>query len=158
MIARGQFRSDLYYRLGTLHVEMPPLRERAEDIPTLTRHFLARIDARFGLSRRFSADALARLHAWHWPGNVRELLHAVEAAAVLATGAVIEVDDLPRHLRGVRRTESTVMRTLDSLEREHIVSVLQAVGGNRHQAASVLGISERTLYRKLGDYGMEAGE
>ena len=155
MIARGQFRSDLYYRLGTLHVEMPPLRDRVEDIPTLARHFLARIDARFGLTRRFSPDALARLQAWHWPGNVRELLHAVEAAAVLAAADQIEVDDLPRHVRGARRAESAVMRTLDSLEREHIVAVLQAVGGNRHQAAAVLGISERTLYRKLSDYGLD---
>ncbi len=155
MIARGQFRSDLFYRLGTLHVEMPPLRDRVDDIPTLARHFLARIDARYGLTRRFSPEALARLQAWQWPGNVRELLHAVEAAAVLATGELIEVDDLPRHMRGPKRTESTVMRTLDSLEREHIISVLQAVAGNRHQAASVLGISERTLYRKLSDYGLD---
>ena len=156
MIARGQFRSDLYYRLGTLHVEMPPLRDRVEDIPTLARHFLARIDARYGLQRRISAEAMARLQAWHWPGNVRELLHAVEAAAVLATGEVIEVEDLPRHVRGTRRQETAVMRTLESLERDHIISVLQTVGGNRHQAASVLGISERTLYRKLSDYGLEA--
>ena len=158
MIARGQFRSDLYYRLGTLHIEIPPLRERVEDIPILARHFLARIDARFGQARRFTADALARLQAWHWPGNVRELLHAVEAAAVLASGEAIDVDDLPRHVRGARRAESAVMRSLESLEREHIVAVLQAVGANRHQAAQVLGISERTLYRKLGDYGLESGE
>jgi DNA-binding NtrC family response regulator len=158
MIAKGQFRSDLYYRLGTLHIEIPPLRERLEDIPILAKHFLARIDARFGQARRFSLDALSRLQAWHWPGNVRELLHAVEAAAVLATGDTLEVADLPRHIRGNKRQETSVLRSLDALEREHIVAVLQAVGGNRHQAASVLGISERTLYRKLGEYGLESGE
>lgn len=158
MTRRGYFRSDLFYRLGTLRIEVPPLRDRVEDIPALTEHFLGRIDARFGgPRRRFSAEAMRRLQAWRWPGNVRELQHAVEAAVVLSDGPLIDVEHLPADLQQASATGGK-LRTLQELEREHIAQVLVAVTGNRSQAAHILGISERTLYRKLAEHGLELPE
>lgn len=157
MMRRGFFRTDLFYRLGTIRIDVPPLRDRIEDIPALADHFLARIEARFGQNRRFSPAALRQLQAWRWPGNVRELLHTVEAAAVLASGPTIEVTDLPPEVRGATPSVNRLC-TLEELEREHIIAVLRAVAGNRNQAAQTLGISERTLYRKVSEYALDVGD
>jgi DNA-binding NtrC family response regulator len=161
LVRQGLFREDLYYRLRTIAVEMPPLRARAGDVELLAGHFVRRLNARYGFEKRIGAEAMALLHRHPWPGNVRELLHAVEAAAILCTG----VEILPAHLPGPIRGDGTTaaapepgssgsLASLAELERQHIERVLGACGGRRAQAASTLGISERNLYRKLREFGL----
>jgi DNA-binding NtrC family response regulator len=154
MVRQGHFREDLYYRMSTISIEIPPLRQRPGDIELLARHFVAALNDRFGSSKRIGAEALARLRAHAWPGNVRELLHAVEAAMVVCEGDEIEPRHLPAPLR-VQQAAGRKMATLDELERQHIRSALDACGGHRGQAARILGISERNLYRKLKEYGFD---
>jgi len=161
LVRQGLLREDLYYRLRTIAVEMPPLRARAGDVELLAGHFVRRLNARYGFEKRIGAEAMALLHRHPWPGNVRELLHAVEAAAILCTG----VEILPAHLPGPIRGDGTTaaapepgssgsLASLAELERQHIERVLGACGGRRAQAASTLGISERNLYRKLREFGL----
>jgi DNA-binding NtrC family response regulator len=155
-IARGYFREDLFYRLATFTVEIPPLRERHEDIRLLVEHFAARINARFSLAKRFSPEAMEALVAHRWPGNVRELLHVVEQTVVLSESEVIGLADLPPSIpvASERREDNHVgeLLTLDEVKRRHIFSVLARVGGNRAQAARILGTSERSFYRMLEKY------
>ena len=162
MVAQGLFREDLYYRLITIAVELPPLRARAGDVERLAGHFLARLNGRYGFQKRFGPAALDRLAAHDWPGNVRELLHAVEAAVVVCEGPEVGVEHLPPALRSpiaaaaVPSAPVEALPTLRDLERSHIERALSACGGRRAQAARVLGISERNLYRKLREYGILA--
>jgi DNA-binding NtrC family response regulator len=158
LVRQGLFREDLYYRLATIAIEIPPLRERCGDIGLLADHFIARLNARSGSEKRLSAGALERLGEHPWPGNVRELLHAIEAAMVACEGEEILVEHLPQPLRAHGRPPQEVeeiaaaFSTLEELERAHVERVLKATGGHRGQAAKILGISERNLYRKLGEY------
>jgi DNA-binding NtrC family response regulator len=152
MVRQGHFREDLYYRLSTIRIELPPLRRRGADIDLLARHFVAMLNERFGGSKRLGDAALAALRRHPWPGNVRELLHTVEAAMV-----VCEIDEiLPEHLpiRPPQAAEPSRLPTLEELEREHIRAALAAANGHRAQAAKTLGISERNLYRKLKEHGL----
>ena len=156
-IARGHFREDLFYRLATFTVEIPPLRERREDVGLLVEHFTERVNARFSLAKRFSAEAVDALVRYDWPGNVRELLHTVEQTVVLCDSEVIALADLPPPICASAAEpagEAGVgeMLTLREVERRHIFSVLAKVGGNRAQAARILGTSERTCYRLLEKY------
>ncbi len=159
-VEAGRFREDLYWRLNVIAVRMPPLRDRLEDIVPLAEHFLAKVKAATGREQPSGFDdaVLDVLRAARWPGNVRELENAVERAVVLARGDVIGVEDLPPGVTeatesaappssGVIRFE--VGQSLAALEREAIVRTLEAVGGNREAAASVLGIGTATLYRRL---------
>ncbi|MBS1856729.1 MAG: sigma-54-dependent Fis family transcriptional regulator [Acidobacteria bacterium] len=156
MVRKQQFREDLYYRMSTIRLEVPPLRTRGPDIELLARHFVSVLNERFGSARTISPAALEALRQHPWPGNVRELLHAMEAAMVVCEGEEI----LPAHLSLPVRaaagapTESAALPTLDELERAHIRRVLEATGGHRGNAARILGISERNLYRKLHELGM----
>lgn len=159
-VRRGTFRSDLYYRLNVISLHLPPLRERAADIPLLAEHFLENLSARAG-GRRFtlSKAALALLQRYDWPGNTRELENALERAAVLTSGEVIDVDALPA--RVVEERPATLVDerpaenpTLEIIERAYILWVLQSEGGNKARAAEVLGIDPSTLYRKLNRYGI----
>jgi transcriptional regulator with PAS, ATPase and Fis domain len=148
LIRHRRFREDLYYRLRVVEVVMPPLRERREDIPRLAAHILARIVARDPRpSLTLSRDAVAALLRHPFPGNVRELENLLEGAAALVRGDVIEAADLQ-----LGSTSGPVplveAQDLDSLERAHIRRVLEAVRGNKSQAARILGINRRTLYRK----------
>ena len=164
MIRQGLFREDLYYRLSTIRLEIPPLRERTSDIELLAVEFVRSFNERFGSARRLSSEALRMLRAHSWPGNVRELLHAVEAAMVVCEGEAILPEHLPASLRttGAPALAATVKAvsegdrfpTLDELERLHIRRALEVSQGHRGQAARILGISERNLYRKLRDYGL----
>jgi DNA-binding NtrC family response regulator len=155
-IARGHFREDLFYRLATFTVEIPPLRERREDVRLLLDHFTERVNARFSLAKRFSPEAVEALVRYAWPGNVRELLHTVEQALVLCDSDVIAAEDLPPPIRALPAAEPGPgvgeTLTLREVERRHIFSVLARVGGNRAQAARILGTSERTFYRLLEKY------
>ncbi len=165
MVTEGHFREDLLYRLSVIHTELPPLRERSDDIPTLVEHFASSLGEEIG--RRIESiapDALSALRRYRWPGNVRELRNVVERALVLGDGPVLELDDLPPELvhaapsgPSVTATATTIdparIRTLAELEREAIETALTATGGNKARAAALLGIDRTTLYRKLKDHG-----
>jgi len=161
MMARGEFREDLYHRLAVFPIRLPALRERREDLRPLAELLLRRIGEELGRpGLRLSAEALARLEAFAWPGNVRELRNALERAAILADGAVVE----PRHLwldpTGTASPEEAPMGeggrlpslTLEELERRAIEQAIADEAGNRKRAAQRLGIGLRTLYDKLRRY------
>ena len=150
-VRRGAFRSDLYYRIGQLQISVPPLRDRRDDIEPLARFFLERADATLRLST--SAAALLRDH--DWPGNVRELRNCMIRAATMSGEGIVE----PRHLGPVGAPAAGLQAarqgTIENLERELIHSTLAQTGGHQQRAAALLGISRRTLYRKLRDYEQE---
>jgi DNA-binding NtrC family response regulator len=156
MVDKGLFRRDLFYRMSTITVEIPPLRKRAGDIELLARHFVAAMNARYGTDKRLGEGAVDALKRHGWPGNVRELLHAVEAAAVVCEGAEILEEHLPIAVRGTAKpvdsNHGDHMLTLEELELQHIQKALAASAGHRGNAARILGISERNLYRKLKEY------
>ena len=160
-IAAGRFREDLYYRLNVVPVQLPPLRERREDIPIFVKAFLERIAQEHDLEpKQLSPQAQEVIMAYDWPGNVRELENALERAAVLTKGETIELSALPEKL-AEHRAEPLVSErahpnpTLDVIERAYITWVLESEGGNKTRAAEVLGIDPSTLYRKLSRYDGE---
>jgi DNA-binding NtrC family response regulator len=153
MVEAGTFREDLFYRVNVVTIEVPPLRDRREDIPPLAEHFLGRIGtsmSRQGL--RFTPEALAALEAHDWPGNARELQNAIERAVVLSPSATIGADALPRRLAGRPRPGSDA---LVEVERVHIQEVLTRHDWNVTRAAKALEIDRGTLYHKIGKYGLE---
>jgi DNA-binding NtrC family response regulator len=156
-VSTGRFRADLFYRLNVISLHVPPLRARREDIPALVEHFISIFRERFNRpALDLSADARQRLSSYDWPGNVRELRNAIERAAALATSDTIEAEQvLPAAAHqgeGKATAHSSAPVTLDEIERRHILRVLEEAGGNRERAAAILGISARTLYRKLREY------
>jgi DNA-binding NtrC family response regulator len=159
MVRQKMFREDLYYRLRTIAITIPPLRQRRTDIPLLALHFVKLLDDRFGFRKRLGADALELLRQHDWPGNVRELLHVVEGALVVCDGEEVRSHHLPDAVGRASApaaapssdTEGS-LPTLAELERAHIERALRAAGGHRGNAARTLGISERNLYRKLKEY------
>src|SRR5450432_1285286 len=163
-LGNGSFREDLYYRLNVIHIHLPALRDRAEDILMLAEHFLARSATKAGKEiRGFHEAAKKALLGYGWPGNVRELENVVERAVALAERALVQVEDLPPGVRERRATAedelgAAVARglTLDELEREFIKRVLAAEGGNKTRAAQRLGLDRKTLYRKLEEYAATA--
>jgi len=159
MVTKGLFREDLFYRLSTITIEIPPLRKRGGDVELLARHFISMLNERYGFRKVLGETALDALRQHSWPGNVRELFHVVEAAAVVCEGGEI----LAEHLGpSVSRSQppataqiATVngrLPTLVELERMHIRQALQVSNGHRGNAARILGISERNLYRKLKEH------
>ncbi|HEY6097853.1 MAG TPA: sigma-54 dependent transcriptional regulator [Anaeromyxobacter sp.] len=153
LIAGGRFREDLWYRLNVIAVTIPPLRERAEDVPRLARHFAAKYARKLGKPVcDFGEDALATLAGYSWPGNVRELENVVERAAILCEGGAIGRDDLavPPPAAAARPGGGS----LEEIEREHILRVLREAGGNQSRASQLLGIDRKTLYLKLRRYGL----
>lgn len=163
MVAEGSFRQDLLYRLSVIRTELPPLRERAEDIPDLVRHFARMLGDDMGRRIDHIDDhAAAVLARYRWPGNVRELRNVVERALVLGDGPVLELDDLPPELgraasptsaprpgSASRQGGAPAVRTLAEVEKEAIAVALDATEGNKARAAALLGIDRSTLYRKL---------
>ena len=160
MVRQGLFREDLYYRLRTVVLTLPPLRDRGSDIDLLARHFVHLLSERFGVRKRISPAALQVLRSHHWPGNVRELLHVVESAVVVAEGPEILPEHLPAQLAMAAASAPArpdgQIATLEELEKSHIELALKASQGHRGQAARALGISERNLYRKLRSYGLSS--
>jgi len=161
-IARGNFRSDLFYRLNVIALEIPPLRQRREDIPLLAEAFLQQIaGARCEEPKTLTPEAAEQLQAYSWPGNVRELENAIERAVILASSGVITPALLPDRIRH-RSSEPLVCErvalnpSLDAIERAYIMWVLGSEGGNKSRAAEILGIDPSTLYRKLTKFGVEA--
>jgi DNA-binding NtrC family response regulator len=156
-VASGAFRQDLYYRLRVIELKVPALRDRSDDILPLARSFLARVARRLGRDVTGFTPTAANLLCRHsWPGNVRELENAVERAVVLARGSRVDVDDLPEEVSAAPpRTAKGAARTLAEVEREHILAVLEASGGNKAKASERLGIGAATLFRKLREYREE---
>ena len=165
-IRSGQFREDLFYRINTITVLLPPLRERREDVALLAQHFLE-TNATYGL-KRLSPAALAALESHDWPGNVRELLHVIQRGMILCKGDEITPADLPAEVAGRNGPAAApaaaaaaplpAAPTLEAMERQHIVGTLRQVGGHRGKAAAVLGIDPKTLYRKIIGYQITQAE
>jgi DNA-binding NtrC family response regulator len=158
LMREGQFRQDLFFRLNAVQIEIPPLRQRQDDVASLLAEFLARHNARCGTSKRFAPETLEGLRSYRWPGNVRELRHVVERAAVLADGDLVGPADLPAEVRRESERAAAPLEgealPLADVERRHIARVLAQMGGHRARAARALGISERSLYRKLIEYDL----
>jgi two-component system response regulator FlrC len=151
---QGRFREDLYHRLAVFPIRLPPLRERPSDILPMARRLLADIaDELHRGPLTLSEAAERRLLGWHWPGNVRELANALERAAILAEGAVIQAEHI--WLDASSDRPAVELKSLVDLERDAIERALHTVRGNRRRAAELLGIGERTLYDKLKRYGIE---
>jgi two-component system NtrC family response regulator len=158
----GDFREDLYWRLGVLHLEVPALRERPEDVPLLVDALLARMAARpGGRSVGIARDALDALVRHPWPGNVRQLQYALETALTFADGDEIRLGDLPAGIRRASahlellRSAAEREATLAEVERAYVFEMLRRAGGNKTRAAELLGIPRRTLYRRLDEYAAE---
>ena len=156
-VQAGHFRSDLYYRINTINVVLPPLRERVADIPLIAHHFLRQYGG--ANPPRLTEDAVEALQAYAWPGNVRELRNVIERAVLLATGGVIRASDLPLSRSAPAPGEGAGGAdgglALADLERRHIESVLRQTNWHQGKAATMLGISSKTLYRKIREYGFE---
>jgi two-component system response regulator HupR/HoxA len=167
LVREGRFREDLFYRLNVVHIRVPSLRERAQDIPLLVRHFLAQIGARERTTRTFSAGALRELAGRTWPGNVRELENEVERLWVLSSdGGEIDETFVHQNLRkrtGGKGTSDapsaehirTLTEAVEALERRMVVAALEDSAGNKTRAAEALGISRRNLIRKVQAFGLE---
>ncbi|WP_196480314.1 helix-turn-helix domain-containing protein, partial [Xanthomonas translucens] len=157
LVADGRFRSDLRYRLNVVPIELPPLRERGDDIVLLAQHFL---EDGASAARTLSEAAQARLRAYPWPGNVRELRNAMQRCQVLVRTPTIEAHDLDEVLAGdaAAPAAATLALTLPDaiaqLEKQMIQAALAQAQGNRAEAARRLGIHRQLLYRKLDDYGL----
>ncbi|MBI5709456.1 MAG: sigma-54-dependent Fis family transcriptional regulator [Candidatus Eisenbacteria bacterium] len=157
MMKEGGFREDLYYRLNVFAITIPPLRERRNDIPLLVEHFIHHSSIASKRAATVSAEAMEALSRYPWPGNVRELKNVIEHALILCDGDEIERQHLPMGIRmgpsfGAE-DEATGLLTLEEAEKSYIRRVLHECKGHRQKAAHILGISERTLYRKLQEIG-----
>jgi two-component system response regulator AtoC len=156
-IAGGEFRHDLYYRLGVVVIEVPPLRERVEDIPLLVEYFAHRAAGADQHPIKVSAEAMALLTRYSWPGNVRELRNIMERLTVLSSGEEITSADVALHLSAAAADGDVGLPSLQEIERRHIIKVLQQTGGNRARAAKILAIDPKTLYNKLKGYDVWSG-
>jgi two-component system response regulator HydG len=162
MVEQKRFREDLYYRIKGVTIQLPPLRERREDIPLLIHYFLGQFAGKNGREiEGINPEAQQVLMSYSWPGNVRELRNTLENMVVLSSGPWIGPESLPREIRpaGAGAAAQTEVKnlaglTMEQVEREHIRSTLEMTQGNREQAAKILGIGERTLYRKIKEYGL----
>ncbi|MFM1905048.1 MAG: Transcriptional regulatory protein ZraR [Planctomycetota bacterium] len=166
LVAAGRFRADLFWRVNVITIEMPPLRQRASDIPALARHFLTQAATQAGRTvEGFSAAAVDALLRHPWPGNVRELQHAVERAVFLGRGSLVEPADLPATVLSAGpalaespRSERPLKQALAAPERQLIIDALERAGWRRDVAAQSLGINRTTLYKKLKRLGMDVAE
>lgn len=165
LVEQGEFRSDLYYRLNVVRIAAPPLRERKEDIPLLVDHLITNLNHQLGMIiQGISPDVMEILMSYDWPGNVRELQNAIESAMNLATSPILQKPDFDQLIKRIHAKSRRVLlgaqdfRLKSSklvLEREMIQEALAATGGNRAQAARLLGISRTVLYKKLKQYNLD---
>ena len=158
-VRAGRFRTDLYYRLNVVHLDLPPLRARPDDVPLLVDHFIRSYSEQYGMApKRVSAEVMERLRTYPWPGNIRELQNAIERAFALSNAETVTVDDLPPALRGsggaLEPVDGADLPTLHDAERRLIAAALQRSGGNKNEAARLLGIDRQRLYRKIEKYGL----
>ncbi len=163
-IAAGSFRSDLYHRLKVVTIALPRLADRVQDIPLLIEHFIRQFSGRHNQHvRSMSTAARRKLLTYAWPGNVRQLRNVVESMVVVDADGVLDIDDLPSELVDLQSPvagstaatlASLVGKPLEEIERMFVSETLQFTGGNREEAAEMLGIGQRTLYRKIKEYGL----
>jgi two-component system, NtrC family, response regulator HydG len=169
LVAEKQFREDLFFRIKGVTIRIPPLRERREDIPLLTHFFLKQSAQKHGKEiDGIMPDAQRMLTAFSWPGNVRQLKSTIDLMVVLSQGHMLAADDIPADIRGSAPAEvgggggggggggvrSLGGVPLEQIERQAIQQTLELCNGNREQAAKMLGMGERTLYRKIKEYGL----
>ena len=156
MIQTGDFRADLYHRLNVLQIEVPPLRERAQDIPLLALRFLAEANTRLGRVAQLEPAAMKVLQSYAWPGNVRELKNVIERTIAMSSPGPIRAEEVRQILRiGNGQILAAVLpQTLEAAEKEHVLEAIRACGGNRTVAAERLNIQRRTLYKKLERWGL----
>jgi len=156
MLREGNFREDLLYRLNTITIHVPALRERVEDIAALFDYFLKKFEGKYAKTRlRVDADVLPKLQTYHWPGNVRELEHAVEKAVIMSDSGLITASDFVFHRKGDIPEDDSPQNL--NLEKNEVVIIRKAIencGGNLSQASRILGISRKTLYNKINRYGI----
>jgi DNA-binding NtrC family response regulator len=161
-VSAKKFRADLYYRLNVIQINLPPLRDRADDIELLSRHFIAQSCERAGCqSKHLTPAALKLLRQSRWPGNVRELQNLIERAVVLSKAEALDVGDFPDRLRqptaaAAAETDTSPSPTLESIEKAYIYWVLNQTDWQKSKAAQILGIDNSTLYRKINKYRFEA--
>jgi len=153
-VREGKFREDLYYRLSVIPIHIPPLRERASDIPQLVQYFLDRASQKTGKKHRAGKEFVDLLMVYAWPGNIRELENVIERATALAEGTVLRPEDLPDNIVNYRSTGAPrgtreLRAVVEDTERAHIMRVLDETGGNKKLAARIMGIDLATLYRKM---------
>ncbi len=154
-VQRGNLRKDLLYRMDVICVNIPPLREHPEDVPHLANHFLAENALTDG-PMQLSRSALDVLTAYPWPGNVRELRSVIVKAMIFAQSRVIRPEDLPSHVVSEKKCIRCDPKSLEDLEKDHIINVLEETGGNQSRAAEILGINRKTLYKKIHKYQLLA--
>jgi DNA-binding NtrC family response regulator len=149
------FRQDLLYRINTVEITLPSLRERKEDIPLLLQHYAVFYSNKYNLpAKRLSAAAVEQLLDWHWPGNVRELRHAVERAVIFSESDLMGPVDFPPAERKARQGTAGEVSRLDAVEREAIAQALQRHDRNVSRAAEALGLTRASLYRRMQKYGV----
>jgi DNA-binding NtrC family response regulator len=154
-VRAGRFRADLFYRLNVVRIELPPLRERREDIPALVEHFVRRFSAEYQVApKRIAPDALARLCEYDWPGNIRELENAIERAFAISRAEMITLADLPPGIAAPAEPAAGPVLPLAEVERRAIAAALRQSGGNKNEAARLLGIDRQRLYRKIEKYDL----
>ncbi len=156
LVRSGKFREDLYYRLKVISIELPPLRERIEDLPELIDHFVARYAEKNRKKvSHVSDEAMAVLKSYNWPGNIRELEHSIERAVAMTNTTVLFPEDFPPELSRSTSSGSVPQTSLEEMEKAHISRVLHEVNFNKSKASEILGIDRATLYRKAQKYGID---
>ena len=159
MVAKGEFREDLFYRINTIHLNLPPLRERREDILPLARYFVKKYSRRYGRDiHGISQTACEKLVSYNWPGNIRELQHVMEKCVILSDGDELKIGNLQADNMYLssngKNQENNPLQTLDEMERDMIKKAIDVSRGNLSQAATRLGITRQTLYNKMKRYGL----
>jgi DNA-binding NtrC family response regulator len=161
MVEKGLFRDDLYYRLKVMTINVPPLRERREDIIPIVDALIKNYNRIFGKNiKGVSDEAMSLLYNYHWPGNIRELKNVIERACILSSSEIILPSHLPEELKNIKRELKGLeiqgdLKSLQDVERNHIMRILREVSGNKSSAAKILGISRLTLREKMKKYGIE---
>ncbi|SYZ72326.1 Acetoacetate metabolism regulatory protein AtoC [Candidatus Zixiibacteriota bacterium] len=154
LVAKGSFREDLYFRLNVININIPPLRDREDDVLLLAKNFAAKFAKELDRAApRFSENCLKALRSYYWPGNVRELENVIQRLVVMTDGDLIDIPDMPSQMRFSALRESGLNRTLAEVEGEYIKNVLASVHGNKTRAAEILGIDRKTLREKLKNLG-----
>jgi two-component system response regulator AtoC len=163
-VQQGLFREDLYFRLNVIHLKLPALRQRREDLPTLIQHFIQHQNKRLGTQiTGVSEDAMQMMLQYHWPGNIRELQNCIERGVVLSAGKLIDIESLPERVREsndeikqlLRSDELSIKKMTEAVERILIKRALEKTAGNRTSAAKLLELSHRALLYKIKEYGLE---
>ncbi len=155
MVKNGTFRQDLFYRIKTIEIKLPPLRERREDIPLLTKYYLEEFSKRYNKDVELDDALLQKLANYSWPGNIRELQHSVERAVILGKGPLLKAEDFQLSPTVESGADLTTLN-LSDVEKNVIKHALKKCNGNLTKASEELGIGRTTLYRKIEEYGLSS--